>query len=90
MPVGPGTAAIILVSMLGATGMAVIAFVGGLEPPYGRATTFLFTPLGFVSAYATDTGRISADADRASALTGAVSAGVVGIYPTALDVASLL
>ena len=90
MPVDPGTVTIILVSILGATGMAVIAFVGGLEPPYGRITTFLFAPLGFVSAYATDTGRISADADRASALMGTVSAGVVGVYPIALDVASLL
>ena len=56
MPVDPGMATIILVSMLSATGMAVIAFVSGLEPAYGRVTTFLFTPLGFVSAYATDTG----------------------------------
>jgi len=46
MPVDPGMATIILVSMLSATGMAVIAFVSGLEPPYGRVTTFLFTPLG--------------------------------------------
>jgi len=130
MPVDSGVAAVAFVSILGATGMAVItlrhyeppregedegpepsleaaaffiltgllfvvfgyviAFVGGVAQPYGRIATFLLTPLGFVSAYATYTGRISADVDRASALMGTVSGGVVGLYPIALDIASLL
>ncbi|WP_436924668.1 hypothetical protein [Halosimplex amylolyticum] len=68
----------------------VIAFAGNLASPYGRIATLLLTPIGFYSAYATYTGRIADEADRAGGLMGVISALVLGVYPVTFDVISLL
>ncbi|WP_415381703.1 hypothetical protein [Halosimplex sp. TS25] len=131
MPVVAETALIVLVSLAGATAVAVvtlrhyepppregeeetpepyfetaafflltaaffailgyaIATAGELASPYGRIATLLLTPLGFYSAYATYTGRIAESTDEAGGLMGVISALVLGVYPIAFDVISLL
>jgi pheromone shutdown protein TraB len=121
MPVDPETAAIAVVSLLGAGAVAVVTRrhyeppprEGAEEPPeplfetgvfavlsaglfvglgyalatvggwgaLGEIATMALSLVGLYSAHATYTGRIAADADRASALVGVVSASVLGVYP---------
>ncbi|WP_135363348.1 hypothetical protein [Halosimplex halophilum] len=131
MPVDPETAAIAVVSLLGAGGVAVVTRrhyeppppEGEAEPPepvfetvvffalaaglfaglgfalawvgrewgaLGRAATMALSLVGLYSAWATYTGRVAADADRASALMGVVSATVLGAYPPVLLALSAL
>jgi len=56
----------------------------------GQTLTLLLSLVGLYSAYATYTGRIAADAKRASALMGVVSATVLGVYPPLLFALSAL
>ncbi|WP_436931268.1 hypothetical protein [Halosimplex halobium] len=131
MPVDPETAAIAVVSLLGAGGVAAVTRrhyeppppEGEAEPPepvfetvvffalaaglfagvgyalawvgrewgtLGQAATIALSPVGLYSAWATYTGRVAADADRASALMGVVSATVLGVYPPVLLALSAL
>ncbi|MFC7138344.1 hypothetical protein ACFQMA_00655 [Halosimplex aquaticum] len=80
----------VLTAALFALAGSVIAHVSGLAAPYGRVATLLLTPVGLYSAYATYTGRIADDADEAGGLMGVVSALVLGVYPVAFGVISLL
>ncbi|ELZ23457.1 hypothetical protein C475_14328 [Halosimplex carlsbadense 2-9-1] len=121
MPVDPETAAIAVVSLIGAGAVAVVTRrhyeppprEGEEEPPeplfetgvfavlsgglfvglgyalatvggwgaLGEVATMALSLVGLYSVYATYTGRIAADTDRATALIGTISAAVLGVYP---------
>ncbi|QPV63017.1 hypothetical protein I7X12_20275 [Halosimplex litoreum] len=66
-----------------------LATVGGWGA-LGEVATMALSVVGLYSAFATYTGRVAADADRATALVGVVSATVLGVYPPLLFALSRL